>query len=376
MNKKVLLIANTTGCLYNFRYGLIKRLLKDGYRVVTLAPYYSQEAYSENAVTELTSWGVECVDFNFNSKGLNPLEDLNIIRRYKKAFIEIDPDIILSYTIKSNIYGSVAARKCKLPIVPNITGLGNLYANPGILTKVANLLYKWGFKKTLKVFFQNYDDMNLFTSLNIVKKENCDRIPGSGIDLKKYKPVAKEDSEVVKFLTIGRLIWDKGYSYYIEAIKEIKKEFPNSEFMILGELGVNNPNAIPKEDVDSWVEDGLINYLGTSSDVRNEIALCDAMVLPSIYREGVPRTLIEGAALGKPIITTDNVGCRDVVDDGKSGYLCKLRDSGDLADKIKKFISLSTKDRLNMGQNSRKKIENEFDEEIVINKYMELIEGV
>lgn len=377
MKKTILLIANTTGCLLNFRYGLLKRLLKDGYNVHILAPHFSQEAYSKNAVEELTSWGITCDNIEFNSKGMNPFSDLKLIDKYKKEFKRIKPDIILSYTIKSNIYGSVAARRARVPIVCNITGLGNLYANPRLLTRVADLLYKWAFKKSHTVFFQNQDDMDLFLEKSNVKLEQCGRIPGSGIDIEKFVPLEKTiKKDKIVFLVIARLIWDKGIKYYIEAIKELKSKYKNLEFQILGEIGVNNPSAIPKETVDSWIDDGLINYLGTSSDVRNEIKEVDCVVLPSIYREGVPRTLIESSALGKPIVTTNNVGCRDVVDDGYNGYLCNKADSIDLAKKIEKFINLSEEEKRVMGENSRKKAVTDFNEEIVVNEYITVIEEI
>lgn len=375
MNKTILLIANTTGCILNFRYGLLKRLLKDGYSVHILAPYFSQEAYSTNAVEELQSWCITCDDIGFNSKGMNPIQDLKLVNTYIKEFKRIKPDVILSYTIKSNIYGSVAARKVGIPIITNITGLGNLYANPSLLTKVADILYKWGFRKSHTVFFQNQDDMDLFVSKKNVKSSQCGRLPGSGINLEMFKPVPKDDGgDSLKFLVIARLIWDKGLGYYIDAIKKLKPKYPNVEFCILGEIGVNNPSSIPKDVVDNWISEGLISYLGTSNNIRDVIKDVDCMVLPSIYREGVPRTLIEGSAMGKPIITTDNVGCRDTVEHGYNGYLCKMRDSIDLADKIEAFITLSAEERVLMGQNSRLKAETEFDENIVITKYMDKIE--
>lgn len=372
--KKILLIANTTGCLLNFRYGLLKRLLKDGYSVEILAPYYSQEAYSTGAVEELTKWGITCHNIAFNSKGMNPVKDLKLISNYIREFKRIKPDVILSYTIKSNIYGSVAARKVGIPIVANITGLGNLYAKRTWLTTVANILYKWGLRKTHTVFFQNSDDMDLFLDSRNLKESQCDRIPGSGINLEMFKPVElNRDENKLKVLVIARLIWDKGIGYFIDAIKLLREKYPQVEYQILGEIGVNNPSAIPEELVQTWINDGLINYLGTTNDVREIIKDVNCMVLPSIYREGVPRTLIEGAAMGKPIITTDNVGCKDIVEDGYNGYLCKKRDSQDLANKIEQFINLSTDEQLTLGRNGRKKVEDEFDEEIVIDKYLKVI---
>lgn len=375
--KKILFIANTTGSILNFRYGILKKLLKDGYKVETLAPYHSQEAYSNNAVETLTAWGVTCNNIHFDSKGMNPLKDLELIKTYVEEFKRIKPDIVLGFTIKANIYGSVAARKTGIPIITNITGLGNLYARKTLLTHVGNMLYKWGFRKTHTVFFQNQDDMDLFLKHKNVKKSQCDRLPGSGINLEKFKPQKSDrvDDKLV-FLVIARLIWDKGIEYYIEAIKLLKDRYSHLEFQILGEIGVNNPSAIPEDLVQGWIDDGLIRYLGTSNDVRDVIKEVDCMILPSIYREGVPRTLIEGASMGKPIITTDNVGCRDIVEHEYNGFLCKMRDGQDLADKIERFINLTDEERNRMGQNGRSKVEREFDEEIIIQKYLIKIEEI
>jgi glycosyltransferase involved in cell wall biosynthesis len=207
----------------------------------------------------------------------------------------------------------------------------------------------------------------------LVKASKCDILPGSGVDTKRFRPTLKEENGKIRFLHISRMIWEKGIGEYVEAARRIKAKYPNVEFCLLGFLDVDNPGAISREQMDEWVEEGVINYLGVSDNVDEVISTADCIVLPSYYREGTPKTLLESASSGKPIITTDNVGCRDVVDHGVNGYLCEPRSSEDLAKKIEMFLALSEKEKRIMGANSRKKIKNEFDEKIVIGKYLDVL---
>jgi glycosyltransferase involved in cell wall biosynthesis len=368
--KKILMISNTTWSLYNFRYGLIEELLKNKYIVEILAPY-------DESVEKLKKMGCIHYDIFLDRKTKNPFKDIKLFFEYQKNIKKIKPDIILSYTIKPNIYGSIAARKLKIPIINNITGLGNIFNKENLTTKIVKILYKYAFKRVNKVFFQNYDDMNLFLKNNLVNKNNVDRIPGSGVNIKKFIPMLKEKKDnKIKFILIARMLWDKGIGEYVEAAKKLKSKHNNLEFQLLGKLDYENPMAISKEQIEKWEKEGIIDYLGISQDVRNEIKEVDCVVLPSAYREGVPRTLIESAAMQKPIITTDNVGCRDIVEDGYNGFLCKVKDSNDLADKMEKFINLTEEERIKLGKNGRKKVIEEFDEKIVIEKYIEEINKI
>ena len=341
---------------------------KQEFEVVFICPY---DKYSENIKEHF-----EYVDIEINTKGTNPIEDLKTIYRYYKTYKEVKPGIVLQYTIKPNIYGTIAASMLKIPTINNIAGLGTLFIKQNIVTKIAKWLYKVSQGKATKIFFQNQDDFKMFVDEGLVEKERCDVLPGSGVDIEKFKPVVKEDDGVFRFLLVSRMLWAKGIQEFVDATKIIKQKYSNVEFQLLGHLDMKSPTAISKEQMDIWVKDGYVNYLGSSDDVRIQIIEADCVVLPSFYREGTPRILLESASMEKPIITTDNVGCRDVVDDGVNGYLCEIKNAQDLADKMEMMLNLTDEQRNIMGKAGREKIVNEFDEKIVINKYLEAIEGI
>ena len=364
--KKVVIVLNTAWNIYNFRLNLARALKQDGYEVIMVAPY--DEKY-----TKLIEKEFEFYDVYIDSKGMNILSDFKTILHFYKIYKNIKPDIILNFTIKPNIYSSLVAGILGIKSISNITGLGTIFIKQSLVTKVAKLLYKTALKCNDKVLFQNSDDKELFIKNNLVTTKKVDLVPGSGVDLSKFIPVDRNIiNENFKFLLIARLLKDKGILEFIEAIKIIKKQYQNIGFQVLGELGVANLTAITKQELQEWIETDLINYLGTSDSVQNIISDSDCVVLPS-YREGMPRTLLEACAMEKPIITTNVVGCKDVVEDGVNGFLCKVRDSEDLALKMTQMIELSEDERTTMGQRGREKIIKEFDENIVINKYIEVI---
>ena len=367
MNKKIVISSNTSWSIYNFRLNLARTLKEKDYEIVIVAPY---DKYSEFLKKEF-----EFYEIHIDSKGTNPARDLKTILSYYKLYKKIRPDAVLSFTIKPNIYGSIACGLLSIKTINNITGLGTLFIKETFASKIAKLLYKFSQKKSYKVFFQNRDDLELFLKERLVDKKRCDVLPGSGVDIQKFKPIKLEKKDnVFRFLLIARMLWDKGIGEYAEAAKIIKQKYQNVEFLLLGAVGVDNPTAISIETIKKWENKGLVKYIGTTGDVRNEIAKIDCVVLPSYYREGVPRVLLEAAAMEKPIITTDNVGCREVVDDGINGFLCEVKNAKDLADKMEKMINLSEKERNQMGKNSREKIIKEFDEKIVIDKYIKAIQ--
>ena len=227
-----------------------------------------------------------------------------------------------------------------------------------------------------KIFFQNKDDIKMFVDEKLAQKDKCDVLPGSGVDIEKFKPVEKKNDGVFKFLLISRMLWAKGIKDFVDAAMLIKEKYQNVDFQLLGYLDMNSPTAITKKQMDIWVKDGYVNYLGDSNDVRVQIANADCIVLPSFYREGTPRVLLESASMEKPIITTNTIGCRDVVDDGVNGYLCEEKSPNDLAEKMEKILKLTNEERDDMGKAGRRKITKEFDEIIVIRKYIEAIESV
>lgn len=369
MKKKIAIVSNVSWNLYNFRLSLMKAMQDEGYEVIAIAAY---DEYSQKIIDA----GFEFYDININAQGINPFEDIKTMLNFYKLFKEIAPDYVCQYTIKPNIYGSFAAKILNIKTINNIAGLGNLFIKEGPVTKVAKFLYKISQSNVDKVFFQNRDDFSFFIDQGIVNPAKCDILPGSGVDTKRFRPTYKEACPTIRFLHISRMIWEKGIGEYVEAARLIKSKYSNAEFCLLGFLDVENPGAISREQMNQWIEEGVINYLGVSDNVDEVIATADCVVLPSYYREGTPKTLLESASSAKPIITTDNVGCRDVVDDGVNGYLCEPRSAEDLAEKIEMFMDLTPYEREEMGTKSRIKVKREFDESIVINKYLEALEEV
>jgi glycosyltransferase involved in cell wall biosynthesis len=370
LNKKILISINTSWNIINFRLGLLQALEKEDYKIIVLAP---KDSYSEL----FQDYNFEYYDIEMNNKGTNPIEDLKLTISYYKILKKIKPDLILNYTIKPNIYGTIAANLLSIPTINNIAGLGTLFVNENFITKIAKYLYKYSQDKASKVFFQNNEDFELFTSSGLVDIMKSDVLPGSGVNTEKFQPIEKtKNLDKIVFLLISRMLWDKGVGEYVEAARILTKKYPNVEFQLLGFLDVANKSAISKEQMDTWVKEGIINYLGTSDNVKNEISNADCMVLPSFYREGTPRTLLESASMAKPIITTDNIGCKDVVNDEETGYLCKVKDSIDLALKLELIINMSEEERKTMGQKGREKIIKEYDEKIVINKYLDAVKEI
>lgn len=370
--KKVVIALNMAWNLVNFRAGLIRALLAQGYEVVAVAP---NDKYAE----KLAELGCRFVPLHMENSGTNPLNDALLIWRFAKLFARERPDVYLGYTVKPNIYGSIAAKLFRIPVINNVAGLGSVFIADGMLVKIVRCLYRVALWRSDKVFFQNPDDKKLFIDSKLVDPLATDLLPGSGIDLSKFAVSPMPDSgngkRKFRFLLIARMLKDKGVREYVEAARVIRQRWPDSECCLLGFLDVQNPGAISTAEMEEWVKEGHVRYLGVSDDVKTEIAAADCIVLPS-YREGTPRTLLEAAAIGRPIITTDAVGCREVVEDGMNGFLCKVRDAGDLAEKMDRMMSLPIEERARMGMHGRQKMVTEFDEKIVAKKYIEAIEVV
>ena len=367
---KIIISINTSWNFINFRSGLIKALVASGHEVVAVAP---KDACS----ARLPLLGCRYVPLPMDNKGTNPVKDMLLLWRYHTLFRREKPGVYLGYTVKPNIYGSIAAHLNKIPVINNIAGLGAVFISDGWLTGLVKKLYTLALFRSNKVFFQNNDDLLLFVDGGLVSPEKAERIPGSGIDLERFNPspLDKKKGDPITFLLIARLLWDKGVGEFVEAARLLRGAYPDTQFHLLGFLNVENPSAISKDQVDAWEQQGYIKYLGVCDDVRNEITRSDCVVLPS-YREGLPRTLLEAAAMGRPVIATDVAGCRDVVDDGWNGYLCNPKDAHDLARKMEQMIRLSQNQRDEMGVRGRRKVALEFDENIVIERYIGAIENI
>jgi glycosyltransferase involved in cell wall biosynthesis len=295
------------------------------------------------------------------------LRDFQLFIRLRRKFKSIDPTHILSFTIKNNIYGAIAARGLDLQFIPNVTGLGTVFLSGRPKQALAEALYRFAFKNLQTVFFQNEDDAQLFKGRGLVNSHQMRLLPGSGIDLQKFSAAPIQNDEVT-FLMIARLIREKGVAEYVEAAREINSLEKSIKFQLMGPIAEDNPSSISKDTLSDWTSDGSIEYLGAAADVRPHIAAASCIVLPS-YREGAPRVLIEASAMARPSITTDVPGCRSVVEDTETGLLVKVRDVGSLRDGMLKFAQMDKADRRSLGLKARLKAEREFDESHVIHAY-------
>ena len=368
---KIAIIVNSAWAAYNFRVNLALAMVNVGYEVIFIIPY-------DGDFSEKLKKKFECHNLSIDAKSLNPFNDIktfiNLLGIYKNA----KPDIVCHFTVKPNIYGSIAARVFKVSSLNNITGLGTLFISRNFATYVAKLLYRFSLSFSKKVFFQNTEDLNYFLHNKLICKSKSALLPGSGVDLEKFKfstTVVQKNKFV--FLLISRLLRDKGIYEYIEAIRIIKRRYPEKliEFQILGEVGVNNRTAIKVSELEAWINDDLICYLGVTDHVENIISECHCVLLPS-YREGMPRSILEAFAIGRPVIVSDVPGCRDIVDHKTNGLLCKVKSSEDLARKMITMMRISQDTRNKLAKNGRKKVESLFDEKIVIKAYLKVINDI
>jgi glycosyltransferase involved in cell wall biosynthesis len=366
----VLVISiNSSWNIFNFRQRLIGDLQRSGYEVVALSP---PDAYS----ARLAELGVRHIAIDIDSKGLSPSRDLRLLAAYYRALRQLRPAAYLGYTAKPNIWGSLAANALGIPVVNNVSGLGTAFISRGPLTSVVSSLYRLALRRSATVFFQNPEDLDLFLRKRLVSTHQAALLPGSGVDLERFAVAPLPHSrhpERFTFLLIARLLGDKGLREYVEAARLVKRSHPHVIFQVLGFLEAQNRSAISRAEVEGWVAEGAVEYLGSSEDVRAAIAAADCVVLPS-YREGLPRTLLEAAAMGRPLIATDVPGCRHVVQEGLNGFLCAVRDASSLAEACFKMLALTEPRFAAMGVAARERVEREFSDAIVANSYIEALE--
>lgn len=368
LKHKIMICLNTSWNLVNFRSGLIQSLVVAGYEVVAVAP---EDSYSPL----LQTFGCRFVPLPMDNKGTHPGRDLQILWRFLRLLKRERPSVFLGYTVKPNVYGSIACHLLGIPVINNVAGLGTAFIRKSWVTGIVRSLYRLAFFRARKVFFQNLEDRFLFVSEGLVAEEKADCLPGSGIDLEKFYPIEFPKQDCIRFLMIGRMLWDKGVGEFVEAARLLKRSGLNAEYCLLGFLDAQNSTAVRREQMEQWVNEGIVHYLGVSDKISDEIAQSHCVVLPS-YREGTSRTLLEAAAMARPIVTTDVAGCREVVDDGVNGLLCRVGDAQDLAEKMYKICLLDAERRKTMGLLGRAKAEREFDERLVIQKYLETIRCV
>lgn len=366
--KKVIIALNSSWNLVNFRANLIRAIRDSGRDVVALAP---DDGYSK----QVESLGCRFVNLPMDTAGTNPVRDALLVARFFRIFTVERPICVLAYTAKPNIYGSIAARLAGVPVINNIAGLGTAYMRAGLLRTIVSRLYRIALGRTRRVFFQNLDDLRMFVEEGLVEEAATERLPGSGVDLQHFLPRPLPDRTFTTFLLISRLLWDKGVGEFVQAARIIKSRHPETRFQIVGFALPGHPAGVPSGVLDKWTASGLIEYGGGCDDVRPWVENADCIVLPS-YREGVPRSLLEAAAMARPVITTDAPGCRDAIEDGVSGLLCHPRDANSLAARMEEFLQLSRADREQMGRHGRRRVEQLFDERIVINRYLEEIQAI
>lgn len=371
MKKRVLFIDNTAHHLYGQLHN-IKAAKKYGYDVVLLIPddgvYYRK----------LQALGYYCVDYIASWKGQNPLAEFFILVKLRGVFKRLKPDVICTFTIKPNLYTAIINKRSHIKQIANITGLGYGFMNSKLKALLFAKLYRFAVGGIDHIFFQNKDDYNYLTNMNVFERtDNIDILPGSGVNLDDfpYVGINKDHGGEIKFLYSGRILGDKGIYELITAFTKLKEKVPNVKLTLIGNYFPANPSAINSSQINEWVATNIINYAGMVDNVPEMIANSDCIVLPS-YREGMPRSLLEASSMGKPIITVNSIGCKDVIDDGITGFMAHVKDAESLYDAMYNFTQLSYDDRMKMGYMGRKKMEKEFDQNIVVNKYIETINSL
>ena len=370
MRKKIAFIANSSWYLYNLRLGVIEAVQREGFDILLIAP---EDKYT----VRLCEKGYKYIPLTLNSQGTNPFKDFKIFLQIVRIFLSERPDFVFNYTIKPNIYGSLAARFCAIPSISVVSGLGYAFHQQNWLFFLVKFLYQFAIVSNHSVWFVNKDDQQLFLKSGIIPEDKAHLLPGEGIDTEHFTDgifsEKKRRNGKVRFLLSGRLLWEKGVGVYVEAAKRVKKAYPHAEFGILGFLDAKNPGAITSDQMSQWINEGVIHYLGETDDVRPQLYHTDCFVLPSFYGEGMPRSLLEAASMKLPIITTDNAGCRDVVKDQVNGFICQPKDAGDLADKMEQFLRLSLEERMEFGRQGREKVVAKYHERFVAERYLELL---
>jgi glycosyltransferase involved in cell wall biosynthesis len=367
INNKVVITNNSSKYIFLFKRNLILSLIENGFSVTVISPH---DEYAERII-EL---GAAYYPIVMDTNGLNPFKDIMLLIDLFKLYKDIKPNTNLTFTIKPNIYGTIVSGFLGIKTINNVTGLGSVFLEKGVVQFIVKCLYKFAFRYSTNVMFQNSEDKAVFIDQKMVSFQKAVLIPGSGVDINRFKPIEVDCSNKLIFLMIGRVLADKGVREYVEAAMLVKNQYAEVEFWLLGGCDSDNSSSISLRMVKDWEEKVIIRYLGEVEDVREFIAQSDVVVLPS-YREGMPRVLLEALAMGKPIIGSDVPGCRDIVIDGVNGYFCKVKDALDLSKQMEKMIKHNDMDRKTMGRIGRNQVISKFDERIVLDTYIRLLDG-
>ena len=366
-NSKIAISANTCWYLYNFAKNLILSVKQQGYEVIIIAP-------KDNFQDKLIDLGCSYIDLKLQRSSKNPILDIQTILHFYKIYKKIQPQFALHFTAKNNLYGTLAASWLKIPCVNTVSGLGTIFNKKSAYQHLVLWMYKKTQNKANKIIFQNTENLDLFLNKKIISKNKSQLMQGCGVDLKYFTPNNPlTNNKQITFLLSARMIYDKGIKEFVLAANKLHKQYPYAKFQLLGFIDSKHPSAINKATINNWVKQGSIEYLGETNDVRKYIAKADVIVLPTSYSEGIPRSLMEAAAMAKPLIATNISGCKSIVEHNYNGLLCEVNSTTDLINKLEQMICMPTIKRYNMGKNSRKKVEAEFDESIIINEYLKLI---
>ncbi len=365
--RNILIIANCAWNIWNFRGSLLEQLTAEGCNLICAAPADGYERFL------IALPGVRFIPLHrLSRKSLSLPSNWHTLIELCRLLRQEKPDLVMLYTIKPNIFGGMAARLTGTPVIATVEGLGYTATAPALLRRLIFFLYQLAFRFVHKVVFLNHDDWAAFLYNRVVPPSKTLVIKGIGVDTNYFSPSGKNAPAGPVFLFIGRLLADKGIRYFVRAAQLTKAVVPQARFQILGKTDDTNPTSISHDELDGWIRDASIEHFGHSDDVRPFIANSDVVVLPS-YREGMPRALLEGMAMGKPIITTDSVGCRETVDEGSNGYIVPAEDAEALSAAMLRFMQLSPAEKEAMGRQSRQKALNEFSNDVVLPQYLKLI---
>ena len=368
----IAIVVNTSWNIYNFRGGLVRSLMREGARVIGVAP---PDEYSDRLSTDLQITFVPLR--RLNRKGTNPAQDLALTVELARIYRRYRVDTVLHYTIKPVIYGSLAARLVGVDNISTLTGLGYAFITPGVVNRVVKRLYRQALRNASWTYFQNADDRTLFLAQGLVAMQHSGVIAGSGINTERFAPMpAPDEIAALSFLFIGRLLYDKGVVEFHAAAQALRRRYPETTFHVVGGLDDGNPSGIPSSVVKEWEQQGDIIYHGQVSDTRPYIARCTpAVVLPS-YREGLPRVMLEGMAMGKPLVASDVPGCRDTIEEGVNGYLVAVQDAESLAGGIERIIRSSPEERKAMGRRGRQMALDRFAEKVIVAQYIDRLHAL
>lgn len=359
--KKIIILENTYYTVLSLRMEILRHFKDKGYEIYVLSKA------EKNDIEILEKEGFHCRPVG--TVVLNPIKACQFLIKLIQEIKQIQPEIIFSFTIRPNIFGSFAARFLSIPIVSNVTGTGPLTTDNELVYRLIRMGYKFAFLKNQRVFFQNQDDYNFFLSNKYVQKEQAKLLPGSGVDTDYYSPRPKTQVGF-SFLMVSRLIVDKGVRDYVEAARIVKSKYPEIQFRLLGPYWQQSTakNTITEVEVKTWEKEGLITYLGYTLDIRPFMAESNAIILPS-YREGCANVLMQGASMSKPLIATNVTGCRNLIEDGITGYLCEVRNSESLAEKMIQLYKLDEEKRTEMGLKGREKMIKKYQKKMVLEAY-------